>query len=75
MPLSMDLNIARREGLLLDLDPFPAYFAHIRTLVDLPAIAASGIKIAVDAMYGAGISIPTTCCAKWASIPSPSTTR
>ncbi|MCO6449204.1 MAG: phosphoglucomutase/phosphomannomutase family protein [Caldilineales bacterium] len=54
-PLSMDLDSARRQGLLDDLDPIPAYFAHIRSLVDIPAIAASGIRLAIDAMYGAGI--------------------
>ncbi len=38
------------------LDPFPAYAQHVRSLVDFDAIAESGLHIAVDAMYGAGIN-------------------
>ncbi|OAT80234.1 phosphoglucomutase/phosphomannomutase family protein [Desulfotomaculum copahuensis] len=36
-------------------DPRPDYFAHIRNLVDLSAIARSGLKVVIDPMYGAGI--------------------
>ncbi len=35
-------------------DPMPAYLAHVRTLVDFEAIAGSGLRVAVDPMYGAG---------------------
>jgi len=35
-------------------DPMPDYLAHIRTLVDFDAIAESGLRIAIDPMYGAG---------------------
>jgi len=35
-------------------DPMPAYLAHVRTLVDFEAIGASGLRVAVDPMYGAG---------------------
>jgi len=35
-------------------DPMPAYLAHLRTLVDLGAIHASGLRVLVDPMYGAG---------------------
>ena len=35
-------------------DPMPAYLAHVRKLIDFKAISASGLRIAVDPMYGAG---------------------
>lgn len=35
-------------------DPMPAYLEHIRTLVDFEAISRSGLRVAVDPMYGAG---------------------
>ena len=54
-PREMPLEEGLREGLITYFDPYPAYAAHIRTLVDLDAIARSGMTIAVDAMYGAGM--------------------
>ena len=35
-------------------DPMPAYMTHVRRLVDLQAIRRSGLRVAVDPMYGAG---------------------
>ena len=35
-------------------DPMPDYLAHIRTLVDFDVIAQSGLRVAIDPMYGAG---------------------
>jgi len=35
-------------------DPMPAYLDHVRKLVDLKAISTSGLRVAVDPMYGAG---------------------
>jgi phosphomannomutase len=35
-------------------DPMPTYLAHVRTLVDIQAICTSGLRVAVDPMYGAG---------------------
>ncbi|HHW44600.1 MAG TPA: phosphoglucomutase/phosphomannomutase family protein, partial [Desulfotomaculum sp.] len=43
--------VARREII----DPRPAYFNHVQTLVDLGAIGRAGLKVMVDPMYGAGI--------------------
>ncbi|MSQ22619.1 MAG: phosphoglucomutase/phosphomannomutase family protein, partial [Dehalococcoidia bacterium] len=45
---------ARKRGLLRDIEPEPPYMEHISRLVDLNAIRNSGLRIAVDAMYGAG---------------------
>jgi alpha-D-glucose phosphate-specific phosphoglucomutase len=35
-------------------DPMPPYLDHLRKLVDFQAIASSGLRVAVDPMYGAG---------------------
>jgi phosphomannomutase len=35
-------------------DPAPAYWTHLETLVDLPALRQSGLVFAYDAMYGVG---------------------
>ncbi len=35
-------------------DPMPAYLEHVRKLIDFEAISASGLRVAVDPMYGAG---------------------
>ncbi|MGB9803652.1 phosphoglucomutase/phosphomannomutase family protein, partial [Desulfofundulus sp.] len=38
-----------------EIDPRPAYFEHIRKLVDLEAVRKARLKVVVDPMYGAGI--------------------
>ncbi len=55
-PAACDLVTASRDGRITRFDPYPAYAAHIRRLVDLETIAASGLRLAVDAMYGAGMN-------------------
>ncbi len=55
-PLTIDLDAATRTGDITRFDPYPAYAAHIRGLVDLETVAASGLRLAVDAMYGAGMN-------------------
>ncbi len=42
------------RGEVVRFDPLPAYLKHLRTLVDFAAIANSGLRVAVDPMYGAG---------------------
>ena len=54
-PREMPLEEGIRQGMITYFDPYPAYARHIRSLVDLDAIARSGLPIAIDAMYGAGI--------------------
>jgi len=39
---------------VLRFDPMPAYLNHVRTLVDFRTLSASGLRVAVDPMYGAG---------------------
>ena len=45
---------ARKQGLLNDIDPAPLYLAGIGQLTDLQAIRNSGLRVVVDAMFGAG---------------------
>ena len=52
---TLPLEEARERGLLQDIEPDPPYLDHIAQLVDLSAIRSSGLSIAVDAMYGAGL--------------------
>jgi alpha-D-glucose phosphate-specific phosphoglucomutase len=51
-----DLSLARAAelGLFEEIDPRPAYFETLQQLVDFPAIAASGMKIAVNPLFGSG---------------------
>ena len=51
---SVPIVKARADGLVLDLDPAAPYIEHVGRIVDLEAIRGSGVKVAVDAMYGAG---------------------
>jgi alpha-D-glucose phosphate-specific phosphoglucomutase len=55
-PRFLAFDKARKKGLVETLDPYPAYARHIRSIVDFDAIARSGLRIAIDAMYGAGIN-------------------
>lgn len=41
-------------GEVVRFDPLPAYLQHLRTLIDFAVIARSGLRVAVDPMYGAG---------------------
>ncbi|WP_020675794.1 phosphoglucomutase/phosphomannomutase family protein [Geopsychrobacter electrodiphilus] len=50
----MRLDDASDQGLFVEIDPAPDYFARLADLVDLQAIAASGMKIAVNPLYGSG---------------------
>lgn len=51
---SVSLDAGRDEGLVVDIDPNPPYVERIKALVDLPAIQNAGMKVMVDAMFGAG---------------------
>ncbi len=55
-PCTCDLADAKRRDLVVLFDPFPAYAEHLRHMVDLAEIARSGLRLAVDAMYGAGMN-------------------
>ena len=57
---SLTVEAGRAEGLIVDIDPAPPYLERIESLVDLKAIRAAGLRVMVDAMFGAGAGyIPT----------------
>ncbi len=45
---------ARDRGLVADIDPRGSYFDHLRKLVDVKTLGQSGLKVAVDVMFGTG---------------------
>jgi alpha-D-glucose phosphate-specific phosphoglucomutase len=51
---SVSLGAGKDEGLVVDIDPTPPYMERVKSLVDLSAIQDAGLKIMVDAMFGAG---------------------
>jgi len=53
-PNLMDYNQAREANLIQKFNPLPAYFDHLRTLINTDLIAENPQRFAVDAMYGAG---------------------
>jgi len=55
-PAQMALEKAQAQGRIVRFDPFPAYREHLRQLLDLSAIGRVGLRVVVDAMYGAGRS-------------------
>lgn len=50
----MWLDEASERGLFVETDPAADYFTALRKLVDLKAIADSGMRIAVNPLYGSG---------------------
>jgi len=50
----LPLEEARRQGLLMDLDPRESYFRHLRELLDTQALGRAGLKVVVDVLYGTG---------------------
>ena len=53
-PNLMDYEQAREAGLLHRFNPLPAYYEHLRTLIDFDAIAENPQRVVVDSMYGSG---------------------
>jgi len=51
-PLYPPLEELEAKGLVARIDPRPTYLNRLRELVDLRAIAAARLKIAVDPLYG-----------------------
>ncbi len=54
---SLQLEQFRAEGLIEDLNLEEMYVKHVEENFDLAAIRKSGIKIAYDAMFGAGMNV------------------
>jgi phosphomannomutase len=53
-PNLMDFVKAREAGLIQRFNPLPAYYEHVRTLINTDAIAENPQRFVVDAMYGSG---------------------
>ncbi|MGB7873150.1 MAG: phosphoglucomutase/phosphomannomutase family protein [Anaerolineales bacterium] len=53
-PNLMDFDKAREIGLIQKFNPLPAYFDHLRTLIDTDIIADEPQRLVVDSMYGSG---------------------
>ncbi len=53
-PNLMDYQKAREANLIQKFNPLPAYFDHLRTLINTDLIAENPQRFAVDSMYGAG---------------------
>jgi phosphomannomutase len=53
-PNLMDFRKAREAGLIQKFNPLPAYFDHLRTLINTDTIADNPQRFVVDAMYGSG---------------------
>lgn len=50
----MDLQTAAEKGLFEEIDPREEYFETLKSLIDFRAIAAAGMTIAVNPLYGSG---------------------
>jgi phosphomannomutase len=53
-PNLMDFRKAREAGLIQKFNPLPAYFDHLRALINTDIIADNPQRFVVDAMYGSG---------------------
>lgn len=53
-PNLMDFQKARDAGLIQRFNPLPAYFDHLRTIINTDVIAENPQRFVVDAMYGSG---------------------
>lgn len=53
-PNLMDAEQARAAGLIERFNPIPAYYEHLRGLIDFDAIADNPPRLVVDSMHGSG---------------------
>ena len=53
-PQRLELDEGLRQGSIQRFNPFPAYEEQLRRLVNFDAIRQANVRVAVDAMYGAG---------------------
>lgn len=53
-PNLMDLEQARGMKLIQRFNPIPAYYEHLRTLIDSDIIAENPQRFVIDSMYGSG---------------------
>jgi len=53
-PNMMEWEQARRAGLIERFNPIPAYYDHLRTLINFDRIAERPPRVVVDSMHGSG---------------------
>jgi phosphomannomutase len=53
-PNLMDWDVARDMNLIERFNPLPAYYEHLRTLINFDAIAENPPMVVVDSMHGSG---------------------
>src|SRR5574338_403192 len=53
-PNLADLDMALKNKQILRFNPIPAYYEHLRKLIDFDIIASNPPRFIVDSMYGAG---------------------
>ncbi len=53
-PNLMEMEQAKSFGLLHKFNPIPAYYDHLRTLINFDVIADNPQRVVVDSMYGSG---------------------
>ena len=53
-PNLMDWDVARDMNLIERFNPLPAYYEHLRTLINFDAIAENPPRVVVDSMHGSG---------------------
>lgn len=53
-PNLMDWDVAREMNLIERFNPLPAYYDHLRTLINFDAIAENPPRVVVDSMHGSG---------------------
>jgi alpha-D-glucose phosphate-specific phosphoglucomutase len=53
-PNQIDFEQARQAGLIQRINPLPAYYDHLRKLINFDLIAENPQRIVVDSMYGSG---------------------
>jgi phosphomannomutase len=53
-PNQMDFEQARQAGLIQRINPLPAYYDHLRKLINFDLIADNPQRVVVDSMYGSG---------------------
>jgi phosphomannomutase len=53
-PNLMDFDLARQQGLIQRFNPLPAYFEHLRKLINSDVIAENPPCFVVGSMYGSG---------------------
>jgi alpha-D-glucose phosphate-specific phosphoglucomutase len=53
-PNMMEMAVAEQTGMIERFNPAPAYYDHLRSLLDIDLIAKANLRVVADPMYGSG---------------------